>query len=83
MIIGFLISIMTAFFGFILGLLPEVAIPQGWVDAVALIMEYVNGLSWLFPVSTLLTVLFFALTFHAVLLGYDISLKLFHMLRGK
>jgi len=49
---------------------------------VTLIMTYVNDLSWLFPVSTLLTVLVFATAFHVALLGYDLALKVFHMIRG-
>jgi len=82
MITGFLLQILYVVVAFFVGLLPTIDVPVGWTSSIALMMSYVNGLSWLFPVSTLLSVLGLAVTFHVALLGYDLSIKIYHMLRG-
>jgi len=83
MITGFFLNIIYTIIAFFVGLLPTIAIPTAWLDSVTLVMTYVNALSWLFPVATLLTVVSFAVAFHLAMLGYDLSLKAYHMLRGK
>lgn len=83
MITGFFLQIGYVLVAFFIGLLPEIPTPDGWTDAIALIMSYMNALSWLFPVATLLQVLSFAVAFHVALLGYDLSLKVYHLIRGR
>jgi len=82
MITGFLLRIVLAFIGFAVGLLPVIAMPSGWIDALSLIWGYLNSFSFLFPMATLTAVLSFAVAFHLALLGYDIALKVYHMIRG-
>jgi len=83
MITGFFLNIGYAIVAFIVGLLPVIDLPSGWTDAVSLIWMYLNQFAFLFPVSTLVSVLTFAVTFHLVLLGYDLALKAYHMIRGR
>jgi len=82
MITGFLLSILYTVIAFFVGLLPIIAMPSGWTDALSLIWSYLNSFSFLFPVATLVSVLVFAVAFHLVLLTYDLSLKVYHMIRG-
>lgn len=83
MITGFLLTILFAIIAFFVGLLPVLAMPTAWTDALSLIWSYLNSFSFLFPVATLASVLAFAVAFHLYLLGYDLSLKVYHMIRGK
>jgi len=82
MITGFLMQMGFAIINFFVGLLPTVAMPSGWTDALALIWSYINMFSFLIPVGTFVSVLSFAVSFHLILLGYDVSLKVYHMIRG-
>lgn len=83
MITGFLLQILYTVVAFFVAVLPIIAMPTGWTDALTLIWSYLNSFSFLFPVGTLVSVLGFAVAFHLTLLGYDISLKVYHMIRGK
>jgi len=82
MITGFFIGLITAIANFFVGLLPVIALPSGWTDAIVLIWGYVNAVAFLLPVQTLLTVLGIALTAHVAIFVWHLSLKLYHMLRG-
>jgi len=83
MITGFFLNIFYGLVSFFIGLLPTVAMPVGFVSAVSLFWGYLNSFSAFFPVTTLIAVLSFAVTFHLILLGYDLSLKIYHMIRGR
>jgi len=83
MIIGFLLQIFFAVLAFFVGLLPVVAMPSGWTSSLALIWYYVNSFSFLFPVTTLLTVLVFALSFHVIVLFFRFVLWIIHLIRGR
>jgi len=83
MITGFILQIFYAFVAFFVGLLPAIAIPQGWLNALTLIWGYVNQFNYLFPVQTLLTVLLFALAFHVALLLLSFGLWIIHLIRGR
>jgi len=82
MITGTILQMGYSIVAFFVGLLPEVSLPDGIIDAVALIWSYVDMFSFLFPMDALVGALTLTLSFHAVLLGYDLSLKIYHMLRG-
>jgi len=82
MITGFFLQIFYTLIAFFVGLLPIVSMPSGWTDALSLIWGYLNTFSFLFPIATLVSVLTFAVTFHLFLLGYDLALKVYHMIRG-
>jgi len=83
MITGFFLQVFYLVVAFFVGLLPFVEMPSDWLNAIVLAWSYLNSFSFLFPVSTFLSVLTFALVFHIALLGYDLSLKVYHMIRGK
>jgi len=82
MITGFFILLITALANAIVGLLPTYGLPTEWVTGVNMIWGYMNALSFLLPVGTLLTVLGIALFFHVSIFVWHLSLKLYHMLRG-
>jgi len=82
MITGFFLQIGYTIVAFFVGILPIVSIPSGWTTALTLIWSYLNSFAFFFPVSTLTQVLTFAVVFHLALLGYDLSLKIYHMIRG-
>jgi len=82
MITGFFLQIGYAIVAFFVNLLPIVSIPGGWLSSFTLIWSYLNAFAFVFPVSTLVQVLTFAITFHLALLGYDLALKIYHMIRG-
>lgn len=83
MIIGFLIQILVIFVSFFIQLLPVIPLPTGWIGAVTLFWGYVNALNFLFPVTTLLTVLLIALSFHLAILLLRLALWIIHLLRGR
>jgi len=83
MITGFFLQIFYTVIAFFVGLLPVIAVPADWANALALIWGYLQSFSFLFPVATLVSVLSVALTFHLALLSYDLSIKVYHMIRGK
>jgi len=83
MITGFFLQIFYAVIAFFIGLLPIIAVPADWANALVLIWGYLQSFSFLFPVAALVSVLSVALTFHLALLSYDLSIKVYHMIRGK
>lgn len=83
MITGFFLQVAYLFLVFMIGLLPIVAIPTAWLNALTLIWGYVNALNFLFPVSTLLTVVVFALSFHVAILLLRMLLWVIHLIRGR
>jgi len=82
MITGFFISLITTIAVFFLSLLPVIAIPSGWTDAVTLVWGYVNAMSFLLPISTLLTILGLVVAIEVAVFVWHFSLKIYHMLRG-
>lgn len=82
MITGFLLTILTALFSAFIAVLPVVAMPTEWLDAITLVWGYINAFSWLFPIDTFASVISFAIVFHLALFTYDVSLKIYHMIRG-
>jgi len=83
MITGFFIQIFLALVGFFIGVLPIYALPSGISSAFTLIMGYVNALSFLFPVGTLLTVVGIAIFFHISMFAMDAILYIIHLIRGR
>jgi len=82
MITGVLLKMGYALVAFFLGLLPVLSLPDGVVDAIQLIWTYLNMFSFLFPMGALVGALTLTLTFHGILLGYDLTMKIYHMIRG-
>jgi len=82
MISGFFISIFAGFVAFLIALLPVVAFPTQIATAIATIMGYVSAMSWLFPVSTLLTCLGVMITFELGVFGFKFTRWLIHLIRG-
>jgi len=82
MITGTLLKIAYALVSFFIALLPTLSLPAGVTAAIALIWTYLNMFSFLFPMSAIIGALTLTLTFHGILLGYDLSMKIYHMIRG-
>lgn len=83
MIVGFLLQLLYLFLSTIASFLPVYAIPAGVVSAISLIGGYINALSFLFPVGTLVQVLGIALFFHVSLLLIDLGFWVLHLIRGR
>lgn len=80
MIIGFILSLPAYLIGMIIGLLPSGAsMPTEWIESVYAIWRYIEAFAFIVPVSTLLTVLGLALTFHMAIFGF----KIFHWIITK
>jgi len=82
MITGFFLQVIFLFFSFIVGLLPVYAFPTQISDAILVFWGYANAYSFLWPIATYVQVLGIAVFFEAVMLVYNLSLKIWHMLRG-
>jgi len=83
MITALFLNIFISLIGFVLAVLPEYGLPQGFSDAIALMWAYVQPWGFLFPIGTLSSVIAVAAFFHLSLLGYDLFLKVYAMIRGK
>jgi len=82
MITGFLIQILVAIVSFILNLLPIYAFPSQWLSALSLVFGYANSVGYLFPFSTLFTILGIAVFLHTTLFLWHLTQTLYHWLRG-
>jgi len=82
MITGYLLAFLLTFLNFFVGLLPTVAFPAGLSTAITSISYYINAYSFLFPVSTLFTVLGLAFTFHMSILLWRLGNFIMHYIRG-
>jgi len=83
MIIGFFLTILTGILSFFIQLLPVVDFPSQITTGVYFFWYYMNAASFLFPMSTLLTVLGIALTFHVTIFLWRGANWLGGYLRGK
>lgn len=78
MITGFFLYLLYALLSFLVGILPTLAFPASFASALNVAWYYVNALSFLLPMTTLLTVLGFAMAFHAAVLIW----RLIHLIGG-
>jgi len=78
MIVGFFIQILNAMLGFIIGLLPILALPTGVTDGITYIGVYLNSMAWLLPLGNIFAVLSLAITFHVTILVW----RLLHLIGG-
>jgi len=83
MITSFLLSVLYQFLSFFIGLLPSVDFPTAITTAISTIWYYLNAVSFLLPVSTILTVLGLAITFHLAILGWRLAHLIGGYIRGK
>jgi len=83
MITAFFLNIFISLIGFVVAVLPTYGLPSGFTSAVSLLWSYIQPWGFLFPISTLTAVITAAAFFHLSLLGYDLFLKVYHMIRGK
>jgi len=82
MITGFLLSVLYALIAFFIALLPATAIPTAALTAIVSLVGFINAYSFLFPVSTLLTVLGVVMTYYITMLVFDTGLWIIHLIRG-
>jgi len=78
MITGFFLQILLAVANFVVGLLPVYDLPAAVSSAISTAWGYMNALSFLLPMNTLLTVLGIAMVFHVSLLVW----RLLHLIGG-
>jgi len=83
MITGFFLQVLTTLITFFVMILPVIAVPQGWLDAISLVWGYINAMSFLLPISTLLQILGLVVVIEVFLFIYHFSLKVYHLVRGK
>jgi len=83
MIVGFFLTILYQVLAFFVGLLPTTAFPSAVSAAISTIWGYVNALSFLLPVDTLLTVLGLAMVFHGAILLWRLAHLVGGYLRGR
>jgi len=83
MITGFFLSLFYTLLFFFVNLLPYVAFPVGLVSAISTIWYYVNALSFLLPVSTILTILGLAMIFHGAVLLWRLAHLVGGYIRGR
>jgi len=78
MITGFFLSIFYAFALFFVNLLPTIAYPTAIASSIVLVVGYMNAANFIFPVSTLITVLGLAFSYHGAILLW----RLMHLIGG-
>jgi len=83
MITGFFLQVGYAFLSFLVGLLPVIAFPASASAAISTVWGYVNALSFLLPVSTILTVFVLALSFHVAVLLWRLLNLVASYIRGR
>jgi hypothetical protein len=83
MITGFFLSLFYTVIMFFVNLLPVSSLPSDWTAALSAVWSYTNAANFLFPMSTFLTVLGLALTFHVTVLLWRLSVWIIHLARGK
>lgn len=82
MITGFFLSLGLSVLTFFITLLPVAAFPSGITNAVNTIWGYINAVSFLLPVGTLVSVLAIAFAFHTTILLWRIVNYVMGYLRG-
>lgn len=83
MIVGFFLQVVNAVIRFIISLLPAYPLPTAVATAVTTAWTYINAVSWLLPVDTLLTVLTLAMVFHVAILVWRLLHLVGSYLRGR
>lgn len=83
MITGFFLQIFYILVAFFVNLLPTTAFPSGITNAITTVWYYVNSMSFLLPVSTLLQVLVLAMIFHGAILLWRLAHLVGGYIRGK
>jgi len=83
MIVGFFLDIIYTFVAFFVNLLPMTAYPQSLADSIRTAWYYINALSFLLPMSTILTVLVLAMSFHVAVLLWRLAHLIGGYIRGR
>jgi len=82
MITGSILALILMILYFFVGLLPTDEFPIEIAQSIATMWGYVQSYNFLFPVSTLLTILGIAMVFHGVLLLWRLANYIGHYIRG-
>jgi len=83
MITGFILTIFVVVLEFIVGFMPIVPFPSEITDAWVTMWGYINGLSWLFPVGTLISVLTIGVLFQVSMWGWHMLHVVASYVRGR
>jgi len=82
MITGFFINILVVLSQFFLNVLPVVAVPQGVYDAIDLFWSFMVNMDFLFPITTLISLIAIATTVKIALLLFYFLWNMYDKLRG-
>jgi len=83
MITGALLQFLYTLINFVVGFLPVVAFPAGITTAWTTIWGYINAMSFLFPVATLIQVLSISILFHITVWAWNMGHAVLRILRGR
>jgi len=82
MITGILLQIFYAVFNFFLGLLPTGHIDSTVTTAIGWFFTYAHGFDFILPVSTIIQVFIWGVTFEVAILLYKFVLLIINKIRG-
>ncbi len=82
MITGLILTAILTFVNFIFGLLSGAAIATGVSDGIVAFFNYTYQFNNLLPIDTALQLLHYAADFWILVLGFEISKWIIHLLRG-
>jgi len=83
MIVGFFLGIFYTVLSFVVHLLPVISFPSEITAAVTAVGGYLNAWTFIFPVSTLFTVLGLAFVFHFSVMAWHYSHLFLRYIRGR
>jgi len=82
MITTFLLTILYSLLNLLVGFLPIGSLPAPISSALTYFVGILNTFNFFFPIDTLLTVLVFAVGFHAIIYLYHLINWIYHKIRG-
>ena len=82
MIISFILNIFLNFFNFIVGLLPTGNLDSSILTAISWFFNEIHGFDFILPVSTIIQVFIWAMSFEVAILFYKFILLIINKIRG-
>jgi len=83
MITGFFLNIISSTLIFIISFLPQYTYPEIITTSITTMWGYISAFSIIFPIGNILTVIIISTFFHVVLWGWDFSVWIIHLIRGR
>lgn len=82
MITGFFLGIGVSILQFFVDLLPVIAFPSNWLTSISLFWGIANTMNFLVPLSTLVTILGYALALEVGLFAINSGTHIYKLIRG-